>query len=188
LKETRVVKLQSRWGQIEVVAEERYVFGAPANICGYPVECDLSVAEARPWVAGLWLDGLPLAVFGADGGGTAVHAHSAVVVDEDLYVAVGNRVICVEVAPFRFRWSLEIDAATCFGIYFDARHDALISHGEVAIARFSRHGEMLWRASGADIFTGRFALSRDCIEVTDFNDTVYCFAYATSSPVPAGGG
>lgn len=49
--------------------------------------------------------------------------------------------------------------ATCLGVYFEGRTGALISHGELEIARFSAEGAILWRRPGADIFTGAFALN-----------------------------
>jgi hypothetical protein len=32
---------------------------------------------------------------------------------------------------FKLLWHRQVDHATCFGVYFSANHDCLISHGEL---------------------------------------------------------
>lgn len=73
--------------------------------------------------------------------------------------------------------------ATCFGIYFDEDNSALISHGELKIARLSEVGKILWRQSGADIFSEGFVLHPKFIEVIDFYKQTYWFRYEDGVPV-----
>jgi hypothetical protein len=54
-----------------------------------------------------------------------------------------------------------MEKATCFGVHYDRDHDALISHGEPSICRFSVEGAIFWSAGGADIFTEGFSLLPD---------------------------
>ena len=63
--------------------------------------------------------------------------------------------------------------ATCFGVYHSLKHKCFISHGELEIARVSYSGEIIWQASGKDIFTNGFVLHDDYIETIDFNDQQY---------------
>lgn len=171
------MKLQSDIGDIEIVDELGFSFGSTDTPRSYPFERDLS-EEAEPlWIHGVIVDGSPVAVFGSDGGGTRVHEHSAILVGRKLYLAIGNKIVCMDLTPFHFHWSVQVDTATCFGVYYEPHHAALLSHGEVEIARISEAGEIAWNASGADIFTNGFELRPECIEVIDCNDKVYRFEY-----------
>jgi hypothetical protein len=84
--------------------------------------------------------------------------------------------------PFEIEWFVQVDAATCFGIYFDVPHSALISHGELEIARLSYDGAILWSRSGADIFSEGFSMLPGYVEAIDFNGQAYRFDYETGLP------
>ncbi|MFC4309373.1 hypothetical protein ACFPN2_09800 [Steroidobacter flavus] len=171
------MRIETDAGIVEIINEPAHTFCSADNVRSYPVEHNLTV-DSRPFsIHGLILNGAPLAVFGRGGGPSSVHQHSGVYVDSSLYLAVGDCVVCVELKPFRFQWMLETDSATCFGIHFDTHHQALISHGELEISRFSNDGRLLWNASGADIFTGEFSLHPQYVQAIDWNDRVYRFRY-----------
>jgi len=70
-------------------------------------------------------------------------------------------------------WHTQTDWATCFGVYHSLKHKCFISYGELEIARVSYSGEIIWQASGKDIFTNGFVLHDDYIETIDFNDEQY---------------
>ena len=63
-------------------------------------------------------------------------------VRKQLYLAVGDSIVSVELSPFKVRWKLKVDDATCFGIHYDASHDALfcmeswLSHASLPMASF----------------------------------------------------
>ena len=130
----------------------------------------------------LTLDGEPLALFVGSGGATSVHPNSAVHVRGSLYIAICNRVVCVRPKPYERRWAVVADPATCFGVHHDAAHDALISHGELLIARLDDAGRVVWSASGTDIFTGAFRLAPEAVEATDFDGRIHRFDYADGRP------
>jgi hypothetical protein len=109
----------------------------------------------------------------ASAGATSVHEHSAVVVREQCFVAVGDQLCCLSLPDTRLQWATNVDSATCFGVYYSAPHDCLISHGEMEIARVDFDGRIVWSAGGADIFTGEFRLDEKHAYVTDFNDMPY---------------
>jgi len=182
LWQSLTMTLSSNIGEIEIVNEGAYSFGSPDNVRKYPFEQNFA-DRRHASVHGILINGVPLAVFGAGMGATGVHQHSAKVVENSLYLAVGNRIVCVELNPFQFRWSIEADTATCFGIYFEKENHALLSHGELQIGRFSQDGQLNWTAGGSDIFTGDFELFSGHIRVKDFNGRVYRLSYQTGKEV-----
>lgn len=181
--QSNVPQLATPAGAIEIVNEPTYTFGSADNNRRYPNEVALG-EDFRPYAThGVLLNGEPLAVFG-DFRCTGVHLHSALVIDDRVLLAVGGQVVCFTPKPFQVRWYLEVDDAACFGVHFSADHDALISHGELSISRFSRDGTLLWQAYGADIFSEGFALKPDAVEATDFNGMRYSFSYETGKSLP----
>lgn len=167
---------------IEIIDEPTFAFDSVENPRRYLHKWNLSKAKQPYTVHGVIIDGRPTAVFGADGGATAVHPHSLLSVDDRHYLAVGPHIVCFEATPFRCRWTLQIDQVACFGIY---RHDAsgaLLSHGELEICRFDETGRIIWASSGADIFTEGFSIQPTHIEAIDFNGGIYRFRYLDGHP------
>lgn len=121
-------------------------------------------------------------MIGAGGGCSAVHEHSALEIDDKLYLAVGDSVVCLSLeSPRRLLWSVQTDMATCFGIHWAEQQRALISHGELEISRLSTEGVIAWQTSGADIFSEGFRLLSDYVETIDFNGAVYRIDYVTEA-------
>ena len=108
-----------------------------------------------------------------------MHAHSLLILDSRAFVAVGAHVVSLTIGNLHPDWALKIDEATCFGVHYDPEHDALISHGELTISRFSRDGEIIWSEGGADIFSEGFSLLPQHVEAIDFDRWVYHFDYVT---------
>ncbi|MBY0238142.1 MAG: hypothetical protein K2X55_02400 [Burkholderiaceae bacterium] len=163
--------------KIEIVNEPTYTFGSADNTRRYDIELDLSGKYRHSSVHGVIIDDIPTVIVGASGGVTGIHARSMLEVEDRAYLAVGPYVVCFSPSPFQYHWVLEVDPATCFGVYFHARTGALLSHGELEIARFTSSGEIIWSESGVDIFSEEFALHDDFVEATDFNGDVYRFSY-----------
>jgi hypothetical protein len=160
---------------IEIIDETTYTFGSSDNLRRYPFECDLSAGDRPSSVHGVIIDGLPAAVFGACGGTTRPHPGSLLKQGGRYYLAVGSFVVCFSASPFEHHWSLAVDPATCFGVYCCVDSGALIAHGELEISRFTDAGNIVWSASGADIFSEGFALRAGIAEAVDFNGKVYRF-------------
>jgi hypothetical protein len=174
----RKLVLDTQEGQVTIFDEPTYSFGSADNLRTYDTEIRLD-SEHLTSVHGVRSEGEWSSVFGASGGCSAVHQHSAIEVDGRLYLAVGNQVACLNLATGLTEWSRRVDLATCFGIYWDSLHEALISHGELQISRLSLAGDEIWSAGGADIFWEGFRCLLDGIEVIDFNRSVYLFDYRT---------
>ena len=118
-------------------------------------------------------------ILAAVGGATGIHDHSALICGDSCIIAVGPFMCSLRIPSLDLEWKAEVDWATCFGVYYSAKHDCLISHGELVIARVEHGGEIVWSSGGKDIFTGEFKLFDDYIEVTDFNDESYRFDITT---------
>jgi len=115
----------------------------------------------------------------AGGGASTVHPHSAFVRSDTCFVAVGPYVCALELPSLRLLWHSRADTATCFGVYDAPRYASIISHGELEIARLSYSGQLLWSASGRDIFSEGFELHEHHAEAIDFHGTRYRFEIET---------
>ena len=115
----------------------------------------------------------------AVGGGSGVHAHSAFVRGDTCFVAVGPFVCALELPTLRLLWHTRADTATCFGVYDAPSYASIISHGEFEIVRLSYSGQLLWSASGRDIFSEGFEIHEHHAEAIDFAGTRYTFELET---------
>lgn len=173
------MQIDTESGLVRIVNEPAYSFGSQDNVRSYPLEVRLSNGSLTS-IHAVEINGLGVVVVGAGGGCSAVHEHSAVAIKDRLYLAVGDHVVCLSLgSPHRLFWATQVDIATCFGIHWEDKRAALISHGELEIVRLTMQGDVIWSASGADVFSEGFSLLSDCIEVLDFNRTIYRLNYAT---------
>jgi len=84
------------------------------------------------------------------GGATCVCSDSALTDDGNLVICCGNKLFSFCVPNLQLNWETEVDWATCFSVH--AYGDSYITHGETAIARVDKQGNILWSFGGADIF------------------------------------
>jgi len=115
----------------------------------------------------------------AGGGASRVHDHTAVLLHRACFVGVGDMLCSLSLPNLHLKWATNVDTATCFGVYYCLEHDCLLSHGELEVARVSLSGEIVWSASGKDIFSEGFQIVGDSVEVIDFNHEVYRIDIAT---------
>lgn len=163
--------------RVRLKNESNYSFGSTDNVQRYPSEVDLTGGCQPSSIHGIFVDDEPVMVVADSGGASGIHANSFVVVDSQVFVAVGAHVVCFVLGSNTPSWSLRIDDATCFGVYYRREKDALISHGELNICRFTRDGKILWSEGGADIFSEGIELRPDFIEVLDFGRRRYRLPY-----------
>lgn len=171
------MKITTQYGEVTIVDEPTYTFGSADNVRPYACAKNLSGGSRPVSVHGILLNEAPLLVVGGSGGATGVHSHSALWLNNRLYVAVCDNVVCMSLQPPEILWSLRVDDATCFGIHFHQETNSLISHGELDVARFREDGTIQWRSGGYDIFTGRFSLAPGFIEAEDFYGNLHRFLY-----------
>ncbi|MDQ8181875.1 hypothetical protein [Pelagicoccus sp. SDUM812005] len=170
------MKTETSQLDIEFIDEPTYTFGSTDNLRSYPIEW-LDGTGQPVSSHGILIEGKPFAVIGAFGGATGVHENSMLQLNGIAYFAVGDQVVSFDLIQKEKKWNQRIDDATCFGIYYSKQHDALISHGELLISRFSPEGRVIWQSAGRDIFTEGFSLLDDCIHTTDFEGNEYRFSY-----------
>jgi hypothetical protein len=123
----------------------------------------------------------------AGGGASRVHDHSAIIVNGACFVGVGDMLCSLSLPSLDLRWARKVDTATCFGVYYSPRHDCLLSHGELEIARLSLSGEIVWSAGGRDIFSEGFRIMGDHVEAIDFYHGVYHIDIVTGQSELVGG-
>ena len=68
----------------------------------------------------------------AVGGATGIHDHSALICGDSCIIAVGPFMCSLHIPSLDLEWKAEVDWATCFGVYYSAKHHCLISHGELS--------------------------------------------------------
>ena len=167
--------------QIKLLDDPNHTFGSSNNERTYPNELLIEHAYKPASIHGVFIDDVPFAVIGAGGGPTGIHNNSLLLFKEMAFVAVGDQVIAISLKEKSIKWHMRIDDATCFGLYYSEKHQALIAHGELSISRFTDSGELLWQTSGRDIFSEGFKLKDEWIEVVDFDGVVYHFCYLTGN-------
>ena len=111
------------------------------------------------------------------GGRTTIHDNSAVVKDDNLYVACADKVFSVSLPDLKLRWIIQADQATCFGIY--KADNGLFTHGELSVTRLGTNGQIIWQTGLRDIIAtvdsdkDSFIMHDDYIELEDFNRNKY---------------
>lgn len=174
--------LETPYGRITLVDDPSHVFGSVDNLRHYDQAFWLGSGKmpSRPSsIHGLYFGDGRSIMLAADGGCSTVHRHSAVIVKDVVYLCVGNQLAAVGLRHANLCWVREVDTATCFGVYWVAARQALITHGEMTIGCLSLAGDIRWCAGGRDIFTGEVRCLSENIEAVDFNQEVYRFDYLT---------
>lgn len=97
---------------------------------------------------GVFLDNIPVVVFGTAVRATGMHANSALVLENRLYLTVGPFLACYLLDSLQVAWNVKVEMFTCLGIYYQPAQHALIVHGELEISRVSESGELLWKRHG----------------------------------------
>jgi hypothetical protein len=123
------------------------------------------------------------AILIAGGGASGVHAHSAIVTPQFIFLAVGDHVVCLSLPTLDLVWATQTDSATCFGVHAIPGSSDIISHGELEIARLSNKGLITWSSSGRDIFSEGFELLPDAVKAVDFEGRTYLFDLSTGKDV-----
>ncbi|MEM7115350.1 MAG: hypothetical protein AAF614_23110 [Chloroflexota bacterium] len=172
-----MLKLRSDKYDICILNEPTYNLRSVDNVYTYEHEYVLSRENHFNSSHGIKIvaeeEVLNSCVLVASGGSTGVHDRTAVIVRDYIYLAVGDALSCLKLPSLDLLWWQKVYFATCFGVYYLANEDCLITHGEIEISRFTRSGDLVWHGSGKDIFTEGFEIKDDIIEAIDFNHEKY---------------
>lgn len=181
-----MLELTANQYRIAISNDPTYSLGSADNISTYDREYALDDARAKYTITSRHAirvfeahNVIQTCILLAGGGASGIHAHSAIVRDESCVIAVGPFLASLRIPGLELQWTTQTDAATCFGVYCSGKHQCLISHGELEIARVSFDGDISWQSSGADIFTNGFTLHEDWVQVIDFYNREYRFDIAT---------
>lgn len=163
--------------EIEVFNEDTYDIGSADNARKYLKEYLFAEQYFYSPMCGILCDSYNGEHYSclilAGGAYSTVDEESVIVFDDTLFVAIGNLVCRLSLPLLEIKWHREVDFATCFGIYYIAKENCIISHGECSIARLSLDGDIVWSMGGKDIFTEGFTLYENHIEAIDFNHEKY---------------
>ena len=172
------MKINTEKFEIDIIDESMYSLNSADNVRQYDIEYILGENYGTTPRFGIYVKNKEAKenkcfILGNRIGSSTPHEKSAIVVDDHLYIAIGNLVCCLDLPSLVLLWHKEVDFANSFGIYLSPDNLGIISHGELDIVKVSFAGEILWSAGGRDIFTGDFTIYMDHIEVFDFNDDKY---------------
>lgn len=120
------------------------------------------------------------AVLACAGGGSTGVTDKTVIFEEDrLLFCCGDSVFCLSIPEMSLVWNVKCGPATCFELF--AFENDYIIHGELEISRLNHDGKVVWRQSGADIFTtpegGDLVIAANYILATDWNYNIYKFDF-----------
>lgn len=120
------------------------------------------------------------AIVGAIGGGTGIHKNSQIIENNRIIVCCSDTIFCLSIPELDLIWKTQADQATCFEVL--KLNDDYIIHGELQISRLDSNGRIVWRKSGADIFTtltgeNDFEITEKYIRATDFENRTYKFDF-----------
>jgi len=124
----------------------------------------------------------------ASGECPSIHDKSAVIFARKLFLAIGNRVCCLDLPSLALEWQKRVDVASCFGLYLSPDKAGVISHGETDIVKLSFGGAIEWSVSGNDVFSEKFILLPDHVEAIDFNHQKYTIAISDGEISEINGG
>jgi hypothetical protein len=129
------------------------------------------------------LDGITYktAILMEAGGATGIYSDAALIDDDCLIIRCSNQLYSLKLPGLEINWAVSPDWATCFSVH--KFKESYIVHGECAISRINKDGEILWSYSGADIFVTiyndgpEFKMNENDIELMDFTGSKYRIDY-----------
>jgi hypothetical protein len=120
------------------------------------------------------------ALIGSIGGGTDIHDNSTIIENDRLLICCSDSIFCLSIPDLKLLWRTQADQSTCFEIF--KYQDSYIIHGELEISRLDKDGKILWKQSGADIFTtldgkDSFVITDKYILASDWGNKKYKFDF-----------
>jgi hypothetical protein len=175
--EKKIISTQIHQYKVSLIDEPAYNQNSLDTVRGYRSElCRPDADEsccAHGVIAGDIISPETSTIILGTGGATGVHENSIAHTENICFIAAGDSVFALEVPSLKMLWCKKVDLSSCFGVFWVEKQGCLITWGEIFVCRFSMDGNKIWKTSGADIFTQRFELAGDAIEVIDFNNDKY---------------
>lgn len=112
----------------------------------------------------------------SENGSTTCHETSYIIDDGNPVICCGDSVFCLEIPSLDIKWKTKADDITAFQIF--QIHDSYIIHGELAISKLSKKGEIVWQNFGRNIFVSltdesNFKIEDEIISAVDFLGNKY---------------
>jgi hypothetical protein len=170
--------------QIDVYQDETFKKGSSDNLNKYDIEYFDESEYIIPTMIGIKVlkdnSLLKSSIVGSIGGGTGIHKTSVIYEDVRILICCSDTIFCLSIPDLTLLWRTQADEASCFQIF--KYHDSYIVHGELEISRLDKDGKILWKQSGADIFTtpkgnDNFKLTDKYILAADWGERIYKFDY-----------
>lgn len=168
---------------IEITNEHEYSANSADNRTQYDlvyrhpedaIYSPTSVYGIKVYKSGLY----KTAVVMASGGATQVGPDSAIIYGQDLVFTCCDKVFSLQLPDLALNWMVAADMATCFSVHL--YQDSYIIHGELAISRLDRSGNIIWQFGARDIFVNigpSFQMHDEYIEVMDWEGYRYKLFY-----------
>lgn len=112
--------IQSTKYQINIFHDNAYTTKSADNVNSYSREYILGEYISSRYGINVEHNSIPInsCILLAGGGPTTVHDHSALIIEDNLFVAIGDQICCTSLPALDLRWHIKADTATCFGIYY----------------------------------------------------------------------
>ncbi len=107
------------------------------------------------------------------GGATGINENSLAFDGVNLYVTAGDALYSLSIPDLDMKWCVQVDIATCFGVFWLQSRGCLLTWGEIEIGCYSITGNKLWGSSGPEIFTEGIEFQDSIVKVTDFNGDIH---------------
>lgn len=170
------MEFQSQKFTLRLIDEKLYTPGSSDNHRMYSREYHLGDPQYKPSVCyGVTCEpGNADCVIIVQGGATAVNSGSVIMGEEACWIAIGECVVSLALPSLEKKWHQRPGHEfTCFELFFSPDKKGILVHGELQISKITFDGDLVWSASGKDIFTGDFLVKQNHIIVSDFNDEIY---------------
>ncbi len=107
---------------------------------------------------------------------SGIYEDTFIIEDNKLWILSGNEIYCLEIPSLKLIWKKEFDRITNFSLH-KLENDFII-YGELEIFRITKHGEIIWRFGGRDIWVSvdgknPFNIETDKIRLFDFDSNEY---------------
>lgn len=175
-----VLRLAADGVQVALWIDHTYTRNSADNVHAYDREVAFAGSAPHTWqavgvrvsegerVLGSAVLLVPLGCRGPD-------AETTIVRPGTLYLSAGTEVAALDLPSLQVQWQTESSVGCVMGLHEIPGEEALIVHGEIAIARVRPDGRIAWEQAGRDTFSGELRIVGDAVEVTDWNGDLYRF-------------
>lgn len=164
--------------EIRIIKEDNYKFNSLDNVRKYNKVYFSSGNDVKSSTTeiGVIFTIADIKILLASSGFSSVHETSYLIIEDSLYVCVGDSIFSININDFSLNWVRKADDISCFQIFYF--NNKLIVHGELNISCFETYGNKKWNFTARDIFvtldgSNDFYISDSKIHVKDWDNNEY---------------